>query len=52
MKKTYNTPKTKVVFLQTQRMIAESLKLDSTNTQTFGNSLSREGGSADWDDED
>ena len=52
MKKTYNTPKTKVVFLQTQRMIAESLHLDSTNKQSFGSSLSREGRSSDWDDED
>ena len=52
MKKTYNAPKTKVVFLKTQRMIAESMVINQTQ-KSFSSSLSREGRSSDWgDDED
>jgi hypothetical protein len=50
MKKTYNTPQTKVVVLQTQRMIAESMGIHN-ETKSFSNSLSREGRS-DWDDDE
>lgn len=52
MKKIYNTPTTKVVLLATQRMIAESFRLNSTEQKSFGNSLSREARDTDWEDEE
>ena len=48
MKKTYNTPETQVIVIQTQQMMATSMTLNET-TKGFGDSLGRE---SDFDDEE
>ena len=54
MKKTYMIPTTSIVRVETQQMIADSLKVNGDGSKTISNSnqiLSR-GRNSDWDDED